>query len=515
MPEHYQTPVNSRVNHNPVSFNPRHRTVVFCLLLISETGFSQSRAELDKLVFDPVLLDPQSGQEIAAAPAVRHTVFNTTETQSPFTNNAENSVDAQLSAELDTMFDIEKYEQQLSIIEGEDGPFATELYETLLDLGQQYQQANDHEAAIESFERAEYVSRINHGLFHPEQVASIEGIIESYIAMGDLRNANSKQRYLIYLNEQYYGDNNLNALPSIISLANQNMANYRRTLQMPAQPTIRISSSIGPGTASSRQPTPRQMAFGSLFQAQQNYTRAISTLMENRQYFDPVLLELEYRYLETIFLQAYRRAIIEEPHYYLSERNTRTGSRIRSSNRRNTVAYLRGTYTFERLLIYTRSNPEADPAALVQILMDYGDWNLLFGRTQTAVEKYTQANEVALSRDLPEQEIENIFRPAIQVHLPLVAAKPNSREKFAIGADTTLDYDGHIDIAFTISRYGRASKIDVLDKTQSASKRIERRLVKYLRNSPFRPRLQKDGSVVAERVTLRYYFGSADQDTSS
>ena len=273
--------------------------------------------------------------------------------------NTEETVESQAISIPDISFNIEQYEEQLAAIEGDAGPFATDLYETLLDLGNQYQQLNDHESAIEVFERAEYVSRINHGLFHPEQVASIEGLIESYMAIGDIRNANAKQRYLIYLSEQYFGENNLNAIPSIISLAEQNMTNYERVLNMPVQPSISFSSS-----GSARQPTPRQIAFGSLYQAQQNYVRAISTLMENRDFFDPTLLELEHRYLETLFLQAYRAAIIKEPDYYMSEKAYRTGSRIRSNNRRNSVSYLRGVYAFERMLIYVRNNPMADPLVL-------------------------------------------------------------------------------------------------------------------------------------------------------
>ncbi|MDG1851286.1 MAG: hypothetical protein P8J44_04140, partial [Gammaproteobacteria bacterium] len=303
-----------------------------------------------------------------------------------------------------------------------------------------------------------------------------------------------------------FGENNLNAIPSIISLAEQNMTNYERVLNMPVQPSMSFSSS-----GSARQPTPRQIAFGSLYQAQQNYVRAISTLTDNQQFFDSTLLELEHRYIETLFLQAYRPAIIKEPDYYMSEKSYRTGSRIRNNNRRNSVSYLRGVYAFERMLIYVRYNPMADPLVLTDILMNYGDWNLLFGHTRTAAEKYIEANQEAINRGIPEQEIENIFRPAMPVHLPLVAAKPNSREKFGIAANKNLVYDGYVDISFTVSRFGRAGDIEILGKSGNVTKKIEQRLKRYLRNSPFRPRLQKDGSINEESLTLRYHFAYADK----
>ena len=486
--------------------------LVFQCIFIPEKGLSQNRTRLDQLIFDPVVLDPQTRQEIPTSLPAHHSPGPEITNRLSVHNeeDPEQSIEAASTSIPAITFNIEQYEEQLDAIEGDAGPFATDLYETLLDLGNQYQQLGDHESAIETFDRAEYVSRINHGLFHPEQVASIEGLIESYIAIGDVGSANAKQRYLIYLSEQYFGENNLNALPSIIELADQNMANYERVMNMPVQPTISFSSSVGPGSASSRQPTPRQMAFGSLYQAQQNYVRAISTLMQNQQYFDPVLLDLEYRYIETLFLQAYRSAIIEEPDYYLSEKASRTGSRIRNNNRRNSVSYLRGVYAFERMLIYVRNNPRADPLILVNTLMNYGDWNLMFGRTRTAVEKYTEASREAHKRNIPAQEIENIFRPTMHVHLPALTAKPNSRDKFGIPANETLAHEGYIDIAFTVSRYGRAGGISTIDKSENVTRKIERRLKKYLRNSPFRPRLQKDGSVESERVTVRYYFGYAE-----
>ena len=489
--------------------------LLFRLLLISGESFSQSHAELDRLIFDPVLLDPETLQVIPP--------FDVDSSES---DNSSFIVPAQTAAPVsvnraDISMNIKQYEEQLDSIEGDAGPFATDLYETLLDLGNQYQQLGDHESAIETFERAEYVSRINHGLFHPEQVASIEGLIKSYMAMGDFSSANAKQRYLIYLSEQYYGQNNLNALPSIISLAEQNKAFYEQILSMPVQPSIAFRTSVIGQDPAPRQPTQRQMAFGSLFQAQQNYVRAISTLMDNRLFFDPILLDLEYNYIETLFLQAYRSAIIAEPDYYLSENYARTGTRIRSNTRRNTVSYLRGLYAFERMLIYIRNNPKADPLLLVNTLMDYGDWNLLFGRTRSAVEKYTEAKTEAARRAIPGEQIDNIVRPQLHAHLPLITAKPNSREKFGIAADERLNYDGYIDIAYTISHYGRVGKIKILDKSEGVTRKVERRLKRFLRNSPFRPRLQEDGSVKAERVTVRYYFGFADklkgatQDTSS
>ena len=57
------------------------------------------------------------------------------------------------------------------------------------------------------------------------------------------------------------------------------------------------------------------------------------------------------------------------------------------------------------------------------------------------------------------------------VHLPLVAAKPNSRDKFGIPANKNLVYDGYVDISFTVSRFGRAGGIKILGKSEKRNKK--------------------------------------------
>ena len=485
--------------------------LLFCLLytLVSAPAHPQSPSQLDRLVFEPVLID-DAGEEITSITVPLQ--FLPMDEDGEEDGEVGHVESGNTPAPLEIVANIDAYRESVRNLEAEQGPFTPELYEVLVDLGNQYQLAGEHETAIEIFQRAEHISRVNNGLYDPQQFSSIEKMIDSYMAMGDVASANEKQRYLVYLSEQHYGQADPNILPSVIDLADHNMANFNRVMAREEMPVLSFSSGTGFGP-SRRDPTPKEMAFGSLFMAQQNYLQAISTMIDNRQYFDPMLLDLEYSFLETLLLQAFRPAILEDADYYLSDRGVVTGSLLRKdyASRYASYNYATGKAAFERILIYVRNNPQSRVYQLVNALMEYGDWNMLFGKTMSAMEKYSEAYALVQELGVQPDVVEELFRPGIPVHLPLVTAKPNSREKFGIPDDAELEYAGYVDIAFTVSKYGRAKRFDILATSGEATREVERRLIRYLRNSPFRPRLEADEDFSAHRVTVRYYFTYADQ----
>ncbi len=487
---------------------PAKFLAILAVTIVPLCAFAQGFDELDRLVFDPVPIDPEERKELQYLDLHLQLLpmNDTREDEQPVPP----AVEPEMPGALEITRNIEAYQDAVRRIEAADGPFAPELFESLVDLAGQYQLANEHETAIEILERAEHISRVNHGLYHPEQYASIEKMIDSYLALGDYASANEKQGYLVFLNEQHYGQLSANILPSLVELAETNMDNFNRAINSDA-PVISFSSNVGPGRPS-RQATPKQMAFRNLYVAQQNYLHAIATMIDNKQFFDPMLLDLEYSFLETLLLQAFRSAIIRDPDYYMSYKSTSTGSLVRQDFfRRNSNGYNQGKDAFERILVYLRNNPKARVYQLVNALMEYGDWNMLFGRGNLARARYQEAYDLVQNLEIEKQYVEEFFRPQMPVHLPLITAKPNSREKFGIAENAEIEHLGYIDIAFTISKYGRAKRFDVLATSGQTNSNIERRLIRYLRNSPFRPYFSEDEGFEDREVTLRYYFTFADQ----
>jgi hypothetical protein len=513
----------STLNSSPSSV--RITLSILCTLILSfssEATFSQNSIDLDLLIFDPVLLDQITGQEIRVK---EQNAFNeegvesnepstsTSTSTSTFSNQSNQSAN-------DILANIKSYETQLSELEVSGGPFSQELFQVLLDLGTHHQELGDHETAIEIFDRAEFISRINEGLDNTNQFASFEKTIESHLALGDLVSANQKQRYMLYLGEQQFGASNLASLPVLVSIAEQNMQRFNQVISKPREPVfiVRINSN---NSAARFLPTDgrsslnsKASVFGNLLIAQRNYYRAISTMLYNRKYFDPQLLKLEYNLLETLFMAAHRSAILDESDYYLSERSITTGSLISfSRNNRNSFNFYEGRNVFERMQVYIANNPDANKLQLVDTMMEYGDWNLLFNKGMSARKKYAEAWQLIKDLGVGNETLESIFRPQMPVHLPLFTAKPNTREKFSISPETELEYEGYVDIAFTISKYGRTKQLEILSSEGEITRQIESRLRRFLRNSPFRPRLDDEGNAVSDRVSLRYYVAFADSES--
>lgn len=461
----------------------------------------QTMAELDRLVFEPALVpDTATTRQQPPSRQPASLPFRLPETGADEPPTA-------LAQYRDIATDKTDYLETITDVETEDGAYADALLENLVSLGSLYQQEGNHEKAIETFERAEHVSRINHGLFDASQFPIIEKSIDSYLAVGDIDNVLQYQRYLVYLNEKYYGKNASATVDSMAVLANRNMDVYTSIINR-NEPVVSFSFSSPGGSGPSESDDPRRQVFGNLRIAQGNYARAILALIENREFFSTRILELEYKFLETLFLQANRRAILDDPDFYLSERSSSiTGSHLMSPfSRRNSFGYIEGKNTFDRILIYLKHNPDAPPEALATAMMDFGDWHLLFGRNMNAVRQYEQAYDLLQAEGVDPAVVSDLVKPAIPLQLPLITAKPNSREKFGLADDVILQPDGYIDIAFTINRYGNARKIRVLDKSENTTAAVERRLKRYLRNAPFRLRMVDGETMKADPVTLRYYY---------
>jgi hypothetical protein len=86
--------------------------------------------------------------------------------------------------------------------------------------------------------------------------------------------------------------------------------------------------------------------------------------------------------------------------------------------------------------------------------------------------------------------------------LPVVlpAFQPNP-----FAPDETREVIGHIDVAFTVTKYGRGREIDILGST-NASAVAKSRLVNLIMTSRFRPRPTDGEFTDASRLTARYYL---------
>jgi hypothetical protein len=91
-----------------------------------------------------------------------------------------------------------------------------------------------------------------------------------------------------------------------------------------------------------------------------------------------------------------------------------------------------------------------------------------------------------------------LFAPPLPVVLPSFEPNPLAR-------DETQPATGHIDVSFTISKYGEASAI-LIRGTENAGEAAVDELVDLVKSSRFRPRFVNGRLADPAPVTVRYHL---------
>lgn len=402
---------------------------------------------------------------------------------------------------------IDRYLQAIADEELDNGPFAPELQQQLLALGQARQQQGDHEEALEAFARAEHISRINNGLHAPDHSVIVERMIESLIATGDISEANTKQQYLLYLQQQYYGQNSMEVVPALTATGDWNMDAFNTIMERPS--AFRLNLNAVPISFGRRNVDPRVLAFSNLHTAQWLYYQAIVNIVQHRDFANPLLLDTEKKLIEATFLSAHRQGIIEEPGFYMDSRRSLTGSRIsRQGLSAKSLNFESGRNAWMRIRIYLQNVPAINPLEVADAMVGLGDWYMLFNRRPTALRHYSEAWQYLQQANAPPAVIGNLLTPQIPAQLPQFTALPHSRAHLGVEASAEVTYDGYIDVSFAISRFGNVQDLQVLGKSANATRPIERRLKRLLHSAPFRPRLYAGIPAERETVQLRYWFAA-------
>lgn len=389
-----------------------------------------------------------------------------------------------------------------------EGPYASGLVQLYFDLGLQYQTAGQHEQAIETFEEAQYINRINNGLVTEALFNLVKAEIASHLALGDLASVNREQQYLYYLGRERYGAGSMEIVPVLNHLGDWHMTSF--SMGIVGRPSVSISISSGMGSDSA--PDPRRAAFGNLYQAQRFYGQAIVNLLRNDGISDPALLELERKLIEATFFSGNISGFLEDQGFYLNPGRRIASSRLSLERfTRYSWHFRKGRDSYQRMREYLDYRGDASAKDIAGLLIEEADWHLLYDHHSTALERYEEAIDYMRTNAVPEDELRQLIQPALPVKLPVFTALPHSREIFGVPADRQLDYLGYFDVRISLSRYGSVRGIDITGRHGNVDKDMERRLKLFLRSTPFRPRILEDGAG-NRSFDLRYYVADAGLD---
>lgn len=223
---------------------------------------------------------------------------------------------------------------------------------------------------------------------------------------------------------------------------------------------------------------------------------AVPVLMVPVPFFDkfvePWLSQLEPIMALTDWALPYESAGTPQERF-LRQRESRT--------ERFTSPYYRGRQSLRRLYVYEVIAAKPALAQAVAIV-NMADWDLLFDRNGLAVEGYALALRMLERAGVADASAAELFAPAVPVVLPSFEPNPLAR-------DRTLPSASHIDVAFEITKFGRARAIEILDAV-STTDAAQADLIALLKGRRFRPRLTNGELVDSPTVMVRYYVPLAE-----
>lgn len=422
--------------------------------------------------------------------------------------------------------------EEIREIETRDGPNSAELIEPLAALGMLHHESGDPVLAAVASQRALEVVRITYGLHSLEQAPLIRQLIASQEALGQSSAAWNLEQDLLALAERHPDD--LRIVPIFRATADRRMATLEEYLAGEFPPQIVLGCYYGwPRTSFQRMGEPaegmthcsagsRSHAVQALtVDAQKYYARAIAVIHQNEQYSSDVLRELE---MELIRCSQFLRDYDEAHSMQLSVMNDVDALRLKLAPWRdwkeamtrladwNSLSigepkeddgpwhpeqYRIARDSLERLFAYAvmTSAPWQQQA---DTLLQIADWDLLHSKNKSALRGYEHVYNKLAQAGIEREVTDQFFQPSIPIVLP--AFRPNP-----LRTKQTSQTNGHIDVAFEITRYGLSRHVEIIDNTANVSSADIEDLVSLIKRSRFRPGLTAEGPARRSHVVVRYH----------
>ena len=376
---------------------------------------------------------------------------------------------------------IRRYTEAIAGIEAQGGVWDISLTEELTAMGSLLQQQGNHLAALETFDRAMHVNRINSGLHTTDQVAIVNEIIESYMVLGNWGQVDLYHNYLFYIQQKAYGPEDPRIIPVLAELGRWNLRAF----------------SMGFGEILGLRLSTAQIMF--------NAAARMVGLHFGRddERFIP--------YLHNVARSAYQVALnpqlmteMDRPDYLKVQDMLRT-----QLNERTPVVpqgYRDGEAALlEILAFYGEENQ--DPYLLAEATANLGDWYMIFQQRRNGHELYRRAWELLAEQDdgaALQQRLFGQLQP-IPTYTQLPRLVNRRGAETPARAQLTMDF---VDLSFEVSRNGEVRDVAILNEETSANAGHFGRVARELRRTVFRP-LLVDGEPVQSsdhRVRIRYWY---------
>jgi tetratricopeptide (TPR) repeat protein len=364
------------------------------------------------------------------------------------------------------------YLDAIDRIEAENGPYATELSDLYLGLGQSLLDNGEYEQARDAFHRGVMVMRVNSGPNSPEQtnhlflIANIETILDKP------RSADNVLDNVYFINSNYYGETNPAMLPVLERMYewylvarppgsdDTDYTDYERTIELTEEMVELSEAANGMGHPAT------SVAYRRLGEAQFQTVRYMTS--------------------EDLYIAITGGTLGQEPSV--------------------TTHYDAGSKAFRKYLDSLAANESTTPLEYAEALAEMGDWYLTLGRSRRARIQYRQAYQVLAQSEEYAELADSYMGQPKPVHF--LYPEPD----FLEDAPAELE-DLSLDISITVTRFGDVHYVEVLNAPEGISEVHLEEIKKEVRETPFRPAM-KAGEVVTTKDFIWQYAISPQGRTS-
>jgi tetratricopeptide (TPR) repeat protein len=512
----------TRPNSNRTGGKP---VLLFFAAILANDCLAQD-LDLARLVFEPATPD-------AAYPLA-----------SPLDENTASSTDPEdASREIANLDAIDRYRNGInaSIENGES--YSGLIREQYFSLGLAQQQAGEHEQAIQSFEQAMQIDRVNEGLFTLSQQDLVEAIIESHASLGNYREVADYREYLYLVQTRSYGKDDPRLLAAKEDWADWNIRSYLADkARSPRGMTIATSAGVDNDTDYVAIYNPR---LGSTLYVPRNqlpnilgplagagggdiYQRSLTYSVSPEAIVDPRIKRAEALYEE--ILDPEREGVRSDSEDRIREKlgsvayakkrqmdaieensdsafpGTASLALRRSSNPVVSRGFIDIRDQLEDVIVKLEAAPDTEPAELAAAWIKLGDWHLAYDRSQRGFDAYEKAWNLLQAASLNAQELHDFLNPGPLLPIPSFTIVPYSRESAGIPVDETLDYKGFIDMTLNVDRYGNVRRRRVDTVSAGTPPEVRRKLLDFLEEQPMRPLIVDGSPASQEDLSIRYYY---------
>ncbi len=344
----------------------------------------------------------------------------------------------------------------------------------LFGMGSVLQALNEHALAVDTIQRAIFITRTDKGLNSLEQTQYDNNLMQSLLALGDVEGARSRQEVRLELAQRSLPEGpELLAEMSEIAAWYRVMGDHRREANI-QQRRLEILESLYGDDHIELVPAYHDLAqaYQRMLREDIDQLRSSMRLRSNTSFSAVRTRQYEQR-LSTGFDDDYQK-------------------RDLINTERQAVIAL-------RTAIRIQKDEQASPESRAKTLVLLGDHHLALGKTRTARRYYDDAWELLAEYEASEAQQQFFAQP-----VPVFEKTLPSTLRDDLGPG--LLAKGQITLKLEVSASGKARDVEVTDMEPAEIAKFERRLLRYARQTVFRPRWSDEGAVETPDHQYTYRF---------